>query len=240
MVVRRVPNAPASSAPRARHRRPAQPRRKAVTVSVVTLISASLALWRAAPYLRRIGVPVPHVQLPSPLPWAIALVVIAFVGVEVFLLARAVTNIRIPDVYGRYCELMFTWPYALVAPYVFTLTRAVPNRFFSGEEEEPEPDSEPTVAEPEAVPTTVEEWRDAFRLLMSQISSVQMDRDIQDVIIKELRSLIPQDLDSGRRRSEPVRRTGPSRDTGVRGGLNADESDDHSSSARGLSSSAGD
>ena len=195
-----------SNTPRARHRRPAQPRRKAVTVSAVTLVPlASLALWRAAPYLRRIGVPMPHVQLPSPLPWAIALVVIAFFGIQVFLLVRAVANIRNPDIHDRYCELMVTWPYALVAPYVFTRTRALPARLFSGEEEEPEPDSEPAMAEPEAAPMTVEQWRAALRLLMSRIGSIQTDRDIQDVINNELRSLLP----------EPVRRTGPSRDTGA-------------------------
>lgn len=37
---------------------------------------------------------------------------------------------------------------------------------FNGEEEEP--DSEPTMAQPEAVPMTVEQRRDALRLLISQ------------------------------------------------------------------------
>lgn len=207
MVVPSVRNAPASSALRARHRRPAQPRRKAVTVSVIGLISVFLALWHAAPYLRSIGVPVPHVQLPPQLSEAMALAVIAFLCIEVFLLVMAVANIRDQELYDRYCDLMFTWPYALMAPVVFIRTRALPNRLFNREEEEPESNSDPTVAEPEeGIP--VEQYRDAIGLLINRVESLQVDRDIQDLFINDLRALLPRDVDSGRRRSEPARRTG--------------------------------
>jgi hypothetical protein len=111
---------------------------------------------------------------------------------------------------------MLHWPYVLVAPVVILKRRALPDGYFSqgrqhrshspkkADGRDERSTSTPVTADqyrralrlamrqvPDADPSplTLQQYRRALRLAMEQLSSVTMDRDLQELLMRQLESL---------------------------------------------------
>jgi hypothetical protein len=176
----------------------------------VALVTAPVWLGR---YLRKAGIHLP--AIPHPLQMAVFIVAVVFVSGQVLLLIMAISTVGKPS-HDHYLDLMLHWPYVLVAPVVILKRHALPEGYFgynghhrsrnperSGSTEERSPAATITldqyrralrlamsqVPEPDSSPLTIEQYRRALRLAMEQLSSVTMDRDLQELLMRQLESL---------------------------------------------------
>lgn len=178
-----------------------------LAVAVVTLPA-----W-VGPYLRRAGLHVP--AIPHPIQMAVFMVAVFFVAGQVLLLILAISTVSKPS-HDRYLDLMLHWPYVLVAPIVILKRHALPDRYFSdsGQHRLANPaKSDGRGGSPSSTPVSAEQYRRALRLAMSQVpdsdpspltpqqyrralalameqlSSVTMDRALQELLMRQLESL---------------------------------------------------
>jgi hypothetical protein len=146
---------------------------------------------------------------------AVFMVTVVFVAGQVMLLILAISTVSKPS-HDRYLDLMIRWPYVLVAPVVILKRRALPDGYFShgGQHrsggpqksdvrEERSPSTPVTldqyrralrlamsqVPDTDPSPLTVLQYRHALRLAMERLSSVTMDRDLQELLMRQLESL---------------------------------------------------
>ena len=165
------------------------------------------------PYLRRTGIHLP--AIPHPLQMAVLIVAVVFIAGQVLLLILAISTVGKPS-HDRYLDLMLHWPYVLVAPVVILKRRSLPDRYFShgGQHRSRSPEksdgsderstSTPVTADQyrralrlamrqvpdtDPSPLTLQQYRRALRLAMEQLSSVTMDRDLQELLMRQLESL---------------------------------------------------
>jgi hypothetical protein len=181
-----------------------------VTVGLAASLAAVTAVVRAAPYLRRYGIHVPYI--PHPLQMAILLITVVFVAGQVTLLILAIATVG-KESHDRYLNLMLQWPFVLVAPYVIAKRRALPDRYFGqdGQHRSGSPQNRESDQGSQADPITLEQYRSALRLAMGQlpdrsrltpdqyrsalrvamdeVSSLRMDRDLQELLMRQLESL---------------------------------------------------
>ncbi|TVZ06016.1 hypothetical protein EAS64_00645 [Trebonia kvetii] len=125
------------------------------------------------------------------------MIAVVFVAGQVMLLTLAISTVGKPS-HDRYLDLMLHWPYVLVAPIVILKRHALPDRYFSdggqhrlanreknggrGEHQSSTPDSDPS-------PLTPQQYRRALGLAMERLSSVTMDRALQELLMRQLESL---------------------------------------------------
>jgi len=179
-------------------------------VLAVAIVATPAWVW---PYLRRAGVHLPAV--PHPLQMAIFIVAVVFVAGQVLLLTLAISTVSKPS-HDRYLDLMLHWPYVLVAPVVILKRHALPDGYFShrGQHRSRSPEKDDRgqdrsqstsvsldqyrralrlamsqVPDSDPSPLTVEQYRRALGLAMEQLSSVTMDRDLQELLMRQLESL---------------------------------------------------
>jgi hypothetical protein len=179
----------------------------ALAVAVV-----SVPVW-AGPYVRRAGIHLP--QIPHPLQMAVLIVAVVFVAGQVMLLILAISTVG-KENHDRYLNLMLHWPYVLVAPVVILKRHTLPDRYFSrggqhrshryqkaDDREEHPPSASVTpeqyrralrlamsqVPDSDPSPLTLLQYRRALLLAMEQLSSVTMDRDLQELLMRQLESL---------------------------------------------------
>jgi hypothetical protein len=181
----------------------------------LALVAGALSAptW-VGPYLRRAGIHLP--SIPHPLQLAVLVVAVIFVAGQVMLLIFAISA-GSKESQERYLELMHHWPYVLMAPVVILKRRALPDRYFGGggqhrsdrhekgEGDEGNSPSTPPVTpeqyrralrvaigqvpDADTSPLTLQQYRRALRLAMDQLSSVTMDRDLQELLMRQLESL---------------------------------------------------
>ena len=129
--------------------------------------------------------------IPHPLQMAALMVAVIFLAGQVLLLVLAISSVGKPS-HQRYKDLMRDWPYALVAPVVILKRRALPEGYssYGGQHRSrvPQKSAGPDEGSTSAA-VTAEQYRDALRLVMDQLSSVKMDRDLQELLMRQLESL---------------------------------------------------
>ena len=195
-----------------RRRRQRRWRVAKASLELTILTAAAATLVRIGPYLRRSVVHLP--AIPHPLQMTVFVVAGVFLAGQVVLLILAIVTVNKPS-HDRYLDLMLYWPFVLVAPYVIVKRRALPDRYFSRSAqyrsrraEKSDSSGEPSPTTPVAPehakvtsrlavtqtsdtdpPVTPEQYRDALRLVMQQLSSVTTDLDLQELLMRQLRSL---------------------------------------------------
>lgn len=131
-----------------------------------------------------------HIQLPSPIMWAFDLAAVAFFLPELYLLVKAASNIRDEEIFKRYRLLMIAWPYALVAPYIAVMTRALPRGFLSDDDGASEPAKQAT-GTPLEQPIneqqmSTKDWSDAYRAQRAVLADLKKQVEVQDTMSRAL------------------------------------------------------
>jgi hypothetical protein len=196
-----------------RRRRQHQWRAAKASLGLALAVAVLSAPMWAGPYLHRAGTHLP--AIPHPLQMAVLFVSVVFVTGQVMLLILAVSA-GSRESQERYLELMHHWPYVLVAPVVILKRLTLPDRYFShggqhrsdchekGDDSEGRPPAMPVtpeqyrralrlamsqVPDTDPWPLTPRQYRQALRLAMERLSSVTMDRDLQELLMRQLESL---------------------------------------------------
>ncbi len=159
-----------------------------------------LVVWALGPgasRLRSLGIPVPHVHLPYPLQVLIFVAASVFLVGEVILLIFAIATISNEQLHNRFLHLMLLWPYVLIVGYVIAMTRALPKRYLSeGNHRRSDganvrqPDRAVSVqVRDDQNAVTQEEWRAALGLVIKRLESAQIDHEVLQMTINQLKSL---------------------------------------------------
>ena len=183
------------------------------SLGLVLVVGAVTTPAWIGPYLRRAGIHLP--AIPHPLQMAVLIVAVVFIAGQVLLLILAISTVGKPS-HDRFLGLMLHWPYVLVAPVVILKRRSLPDSYFShggqypsgGPEKSDGTDESSTstpvtadqyrralrlamrqVPDTDPWPLTLQQYRRALRLAMEQLSSVTMDRDLQELLMRQLESL---------------------------------------------------